>query len=120
METTPGLVDKLFYVQFSDAERIDPPLSPSHPYFDPAQAPHMQWSRNARLFPCETDRGGYLPIIDMARVWFEKLGFRGWVSLEIFSRTMSEADESVPRDHAQRGIISWNNLVKELGRAQLC
>lgn len=117
METTPGLVDKLFYIQLSDAERIDPPLSPSHPFFDPAQAPHMQWSRNARLFPCEHDRGGYLPIIEIARALFEKLGFRGWVSLEIFSRTMSEVGEGVPRDHAQRGIQSWNNLTKELGRA---
>ncbi|KAF9455848.1 xylose isomerase-like protein [Collybia nuda] len=117
METTPGLINKLFYAQLSDAERLTPPLSPSHPFFDPTQPPLMQWSRNARLFPCELDRGGYLPVVDIARVWFEKLGFRGWVSLEIFSRTMSEAGEGVPRDHARRGIESWNKLVKELGGA---
>lgn len=75
--------------------------------------PQMQWSRNIHLFPCEPDRGGYLPIIDSARVWFEEAGYRGWVSMEVFSRSMSEKDEIVPRTHAQRGVATSEALLKE-------
>lgn len=74
----------------------------------------MQWSRNARLFPCEEEMGGYLPVLDMARVVFGEVGFRGWVSMESFSRTMGESGEDVPMTHAQRGMKSWKALVKQL------
>lgn len=75
----------------------------------------MSWSRNARLFPCETERGGYLPVGDFAKVLFEDLGYRGWVSMEIFSRTMCEPGEEVPKEHAERGVRSWKKLCEELG-----
>lgn len=75
----------------------------------------MQWSRNARLFPFEEDMGGYLPIMDFVEVVFEDAGFRGWVSMELFSRTMSDSDPGVPRSHAQRGIKSWKAVLKAMG-----
>jgi 4-hydroxyphenylpyruvate dioxygenase len=100
MIDTPGLKDKLFYVQFSDAERLEPPLSPSHPYWDDNMLPHMQWSRNARLFPCET--GGVLPLVEIAQTWFVEMGWRGWVSMET---------------HAERGIGSWHRFLKEIGQS---
>lgn len=114
MAETPGLLAKLFYVQLSDAERLDPPLSPTHPYYDAAQKPNMQWSRNARLFPCEEDRGGYLPVEAVVKVLFEDVGFRGWVSMEVFSRTMLDPDPATPRAHAERGIRSWKTLLHRL------
>ncbi|KAJ7483331.1 xylose isomerase-like protein [Mycena latifolia] len=115
MAETPNLLAKLFYVQLSDAERLEPPLSPTHPYHDAAQKPNMQWSRNARLFPCEEARGGYLPVEAVASMLFENVGFRGWVSMEVFSRTMSDPDPATPRVHAERGIQSWKSLLQRLG-----
>jgi len=117
LANTPGLLSKLFYIQLSDAERLNPPLSSTHPFWNAAQLPHMQWSRNARLFPCEKDMGGYLPVLDMAKVLFDQVGFRGWVSLENFSRTMADPDPSVPKTHAERGMKSWKVLLKEMGGA---
>ncbi|PBL00734.1 sugar phosphate isomerase [Armillaria gallica] len=111
----PALLPKLFYVQLSDAEFIYPPLTPTHPFYDPAQKPQMMWSRNARLFPCESDRGGYLPVDKVAKVLFEDIGYRGWISMEVFSRTMSEPGKEVPREHAQRGMKSWKAFLTQLG-----
>ncbi|KAF9075067.1 4-hydroxyphenylpyruvate dioxygenase [Rhodocollybia butyracea] len=110
----PNLVKKIFYIQLSDAERLDPPLSPSHPFWDPEMKTRMMWSRNARLFPCEPELGGYLPVKDVAKVLFEDIGYRGTVSLEVFSRSMFEPGERVPEEHAQRGMKSWRNMLSEL------
>ncbi|KAJ7709005.1 putative 4-hydroxyphenylpyruvate dioxygenase [Mycena rosella] len=114
LASTPNLLAKLFYVQLSDAERLDPPLSPTHLYHDATQKPNIQWSRNARLFPCEEARGGYLPVEAVAKVLFEDMGFRGWVSMEVFSRTMSDPHPATPRAHAERGIESWKTLLQRL------
>jgi 4-hydroxyphenylpyruvate dioxygenase len=112
LATTSGLLPKLFYIQLSDAERLDPPISPTHPFWDASQKPHMQWSRNARLFPFEEDKGGYLPVMDFVKVVFDQVGYRGWVSMESFSRTMSDPGPGVPRSHAQRGMNSWKAVLK--------
>ncbi|KAJ6568391.1 xylose isomerase-like protein [Mycena vulgaris] len=114
LANTPNLLAKLFYVQLSDAERLEPPLSPIHPYYDAAQKPNMQWSRNARLFPCEEARGGYLPVEAVVKVLFGDMGFRGWVSLEVFSRSMTDPDPTTPKAHAERGIQSWKTLLQRL------
>ncbi|KAJ7147633.1 4-hydroxyphenylpyruvate dioxygenase [Mycena crocata] len=111
MAATPNLLAKLFYVQLSDAERLDLPLSPTHPYHDAAQKPNMQWSRNARLFPCEETRGGYQPVQAVVKVLLDK-GFCVWVSMKVFSRTMSDPDPDTPRAHAARGIESWRTMVQ--------
>ncbi|CAI7579753.1 unnamed protein product [Penicillium bialowiezense] len=106
---------KIFYVQLVDGERLSAPLDEKHPFHVAGQPTRMNWSRNARLFPFEESRGGYLPILDVARVFFEDLGFRGWVSLELFSRTLGETDAFVPADHARRGIDSYNKMAHVLG-----
>jgi 4-hydroxyphenylpyruvate dioxygenase len=74
----------------------------------------MNWSRNARLFPCEEDRGGYLPVLRIAEAFFG-IGFTGWVSLELFSRTCADKDPRVPGEHAERGMESWRRVVAALG-----
>lgn len=73
----------------------------------------MSWSCNARLFPCEPQRGGYLPVMDIVRAVL-RMGYRGWISMELFSRTTGEADFTVPKDHARRGSESWKRMSKEL------
>ncbi|KAJ7261873.1 xylose isomerase-like protein [Mycena rebaudengoi] len=107
--TGPALLPKLFYVQLSDAARLDPPLSPTHPFHDSAQKPAMQWSRNARLFPCE----GYLPVACVFRTLLA-MGFRGWVSLEVFNQSMADPDANTPRAHAERGMRAWKALLQQM------
>ncbi|KAF2148488.1 xylose isomerase-like protein [Myriangium duriaei CBS 260.36] len=107
-------IKKVFYIQVVDAEKQSPPLREGHEYHVKDQPSRMSWSRNARCFMYEQERGGYLPVEEVARVIIEKLGYKGFVSLELFSRTMSDPDPSTPRKHAERGIASWHKLVKAL------
>ncbi|PLB47437.1 3-dehydroshikimate dehydratase [Aspergillus steynii IBT 23096] len=107
-------VKKVFYVQVVDAERMQSPLVEGHPFYAEEQPARMSWSRNARLFLYEQDRGGYLPAVQVARAILKDLGFEGWVSMELFSRSMSDPDPSVPESHAQRGIAAWRKLREEL------
>jgi len=108
-------VAKVFYVQVVDAERLSEPLVRGHPFYNPQQPERMSWSRNCRLFYGEKDRGGYLPIKEIARAFFHGLGFEGWVSLELFHRRMAEEGADVPEELARRGAISWAKLQKDLG-----
>ena len=107
-------VKKVFYIQVVDAERMISPLVRGHPFFVEGQPARMSWSRNARLFMYEQDKGGYLPSLDVARVILKDMGYEGWVSMELFSRTMSDPDPTVPRNHAQRCINAWHRLREEL------
>lgn len=106
---------KVFFVQVVDGERLSEPLVEGHEFFVRGQPSRMSWSRNARLFPLEEERGGYLPVLDIMRAFVEDLHFvDGWVSLELFSRTVADPRREVPAEHGQRGIESWRKLVATL------
>jgi 4-hydroxyphenylpyruvate dioxygenase len=107
-------LNKVFYIQVVDAERMTSPLVEGHPFHTSGQPPRMSWSRNARTFAYEDDRGAYLPVEDVARAIIHDLGYKGYISMELFSRTMSEQGEHVPAEHAQRGMASWVKLVDRL------
>ncbi|OAL00304.1 xylose isomerase-like protein [Phaeosphaeriaceae sp. SRC1lsM3a] len=107
-------LNKVFYIQVVDAERMASPLVKGHPFYTSGQPPRMSWSRNARAFAYEEDRGAYLPVEDVARAIIHDMGYKGFVSMELFSRTMSEAGEHVPAEHARRGMASWAKLVERL------
>jgi 4-hydroxyphenylpyruvate dioxygenase len=107
-------LDKVFYIQVVDAEKMGSPLVKGHPYHVDGNSPRMSWSRNARAYIYETDRGAYLPVEDIARVLIRGLGYKGFVSMELFSRTMAEEGEDVPRQHAQRGIAAWKKFAERL------
>ncbi|KAH7071856.1 xylose isomerase-like protein [Paraphoma chrysanthemicola] len=107
-------LDKVFYIQVVDAERMESPLVSGHPFHVDGNPPRMNWSRNARVYMYETDRGAYLPAEDVARAIIEGLGYKGWVSMELFSRTMAEQGDEVPASHAERGIVAWRKLVQRL------
>ncbi|KAE8382312.1 xylose isomerase-like protein [Aspergillus bertholletiae] len=107
-------VHKVFYVQVVDAERMQQPLIEGHPFYVEGQPARMSWSRNARLFLYEQDRGGYLPVVQVAEAFLQGLGFEGWVSMELFSRSMADPDSTVPEMHAQRGIKAWERLAEAL------
>jgi 4-hydroxyphenylpyruvate dioxygenase len=107
-------VTKVFYLQASDGERLVRPLLEGHPWHSDEQPARMSWSRNARLFVYETEKGGYMPVIEVLRRIINELGYYGWISMELFSRTMTESHPNVPLSHAQRGFTSWEKLKREL------
>lgn len=107
-------VSKVFYLQVADAERLSEPLVPGHPFYNPEQPARMSWSRNCRLFYGEWDRGAYLPVKDIAWAIFHRIGFKGWVSLELFNRRMADEGAEVPEELAQRGAISWAKLQQDM------
>lgn len=102
----------LRYIQVADAEMMDRPLTSSHPWMAGNNSdPKMIWSRNARLFPGE--KGGYLPVFNVIEDLID-MGWTGWVSLEIFSRTTSTPGESTIEEHATRAWASWEKIMAEL------
>lgn len=107
-------VEKVFYVQVVDGERLEKPIEPGHEYFIEDQDTRMGWSRNARVFPFE-DRG-YMPILEVleAITGDEGLGYKGWISFELFSRTMNEAGDEVPAEHAARAAVSREKLAEAM------
>jgi 4-hydroxyphenylpyruvate dioxygenase len=108
-------VSKVFYVQVVDAERLASPLLPGHSFHVDGQPARMSWSRNARLFPFE--ELAYLPILCVLKAITEEdgLNYKGWISMELFSRTMIDPKPSTPREHAQRAMESWKKLVPYMG-----
>jgi Sugar phosphate isomerases/epimerases len=71
------------YLQLSDATVADPEQK-GYPRRDLKQPPFMTQSRNCRIFPCEPAHfGGTLPLLDVAKTVFD-MGYRGWVSMEVF------------------------------------
>ncbi|KAJ5658871.1 hypothetical protein N7507_005322 [Penicillium longicatenatum] len=106
-------VEKIFFMQLSDAERFDPPFSKDHPWYVEGEAPQFSWSKHGRPFPYEHDLGAYLPMTEIVKAWIVDIGFKGWVSMEIFDRGMKSKD-SKPEVAASRGIESWKTLQKQL------
>jgi 4-hydroxyphenylpyruvate dioxygenase len=105
-------VKKVFYIQVVDAEKMRNPLIEGHAFYAADQPARMSWSRNARLFAFE--EGGYLPVLDATKAIIKGLGYKGWVSMELFSRTMNEPGDEVPKAHAQRAREAWEKLEKEI------
>lgn len=108
-------VSKVFYVQVVDAELLQEPLGEGHPLYQADQDPRMSWSRNCRLFYGEQERGAYLPIREILHVILNDLGYRGWLSAELFNASLFEETPVVPEQHARRAAESWQKTVKEFG-----
>lgn len=108
-------IEKLAYIQLSDAERFDQPFSKAHPWFTEGEAAEFTWSKHARPFPLETQHGGYLPVADMVRAWVIEKRFDGWVSMETFDRRTRD-EKVTPEQCADNAERSWNKLEKALGR----
>lgn len=108
-------VEKVFMLQLSDAERLSSPLIEGHPLYVKGQPCRMSWSRKARLFPCEEHLGGHLPILSITKAVVYDLGYRGWVSMETFSRHLRETDPKLPTRMAQRAASSYKKVFRQLG-----
>ncbi|KAK3192318.1 hypothetical protein K4F52_001531 [Lecanicillium sp. MT-2017a] len=107
-------INKLFLLQVADAERLSQPLDSKHPFYDASQPARMSWSRNCRLFYGESVFGGYLPIQAILDTIIHGLGYKGWLSFEVFNRVAAKTDSDVPEMLASRASISWNKMVKDL------
>jgi len=107
-------VRKIFFVQLADAEQLEMPLVEGHKFYDASQPARMSWSRNCRLFYGEQSLGGYLPIREIAHAIFKDIGYRGWVSAELFNKFMAESSPDVPEKMASRGTASWKKLIADL------
>ena len=114
MEECP--LEKIFYLQLSDAEKLDGPLVPGSPAYNPEWAhwdATMHYCVWGRLFPFESNLGAYFPMQDILRVWLRDKQWAGWVSMEIFHR--DEDQESVgPEVLAARGSRSWMTIRQRL------
>lgn len=106
-------IDKLFYVQLSDAERFDPIFSRDHPWFVEGEAAEFTWSKHARPFPGEVNLGGYLPVGDFLKACVVDTDFKGWISMEIFDRRMRDARFKID-EAATRATSSWAKLLQEV------
>lgn len=69
--------EKIFYVQISDGERMDPPYSEKHPWYDPSLQVGHVWSDHARPFPLEVDYGAYMPVQEITQGFLIDKGFTG-------------------------------------------
>ena len=106
-------LDKIFYIQLSDGELLDPPYSESHPWYDRDLAVGHVWSNEARPFPLENDYGAYMPVQTIAQAFLVDKGFSGWVSLETFDRRMRE-EKNDPTQNARRAVSAWWHLKQRL------
>jgi 4-hydroxyphenylpyruvate dioxygenase len=107
-------VSRLFLLQVADAERLESPLTPAHPFYNPEQPARMSWSRNARLFYGEEEHGAYLPARAILSAVVSDLKYDGWLSFEVFNREFFNTDARIPSQMAQRAAKSWNKMVAEL------
>ncbi|KAG2411505.1 hypothetical protein HFD88_009061 [Aspergillus terreus] len=103
-------LEKLFVVQMADAEKLSEVLKPSHAVYMPGQPSRMSWSRAARLFFCEEDRGGYLPVLDVLHT-VVNMGWSVWLAYEVFSWTLAGLEFNTPELHAERASPSWSKVA---------
>jgi 4-hydroxyphenylpyruvate dioxygenase len=105
--------DKIFFFQIGDAERVD-----SHTFqrpSDPETPALLPWSRSHRLYPLETSRGAYMPA-ELVAAAVLATGYKGPLSLEVFSASLNVAGEQVPGEHAGRGVAGLKALVEAAKR----
>lgn len=106
--------EKIFYVQFSDASKFDPPLTDDSPLFEGLEVKdsRLAWSRNARPFPLE--KPGYYPVAEIARTWLVEYGWEGWASMESFLEE-AKLEQNTPAVMAARGRESVEKLLVAMG-----
>jgi 4-hydroxyphenylpyruvate dioxygenase len=109
--TVPG--DRIYFVQCGDAELIDPKRFKKQLEEDPTVPALLPWSRGHRLYPCETSKGGYMPV-ELVIAAVVATGYKGPISLEVFNNSLNQPGEDIPRTHAQRGIVGLEKLMKTM------
>lgn len=102
--------DKIYFLQISDAYRMQPPLVPRpEPNDDTGLRPRGRWSHDYRPLPYD---GGYLPIADFTRAVLGT-GFRGWLSVEVFDGQFEKKYGEDLKGYAEKARDSTLRLVRE-------
>lgn len=101
--------EKIFFLQISDAYRVDPPLSTEPD--SQGLRPRGRWSHGYRPLPYD---GGYLPVVEFTKAVLAT-GFRGWMSIEVFDGQGSRkySDDMCP--YAKTAMSSLERLLEEAG-----
>ncbi|PWZ03017.1 xylose isomerase-like protein [Testicularia cyperi] len=105
--------DKIFFLQIGDARKMEQPLEPSPNEHEPRPA-RMIWSRGNRLFPCEFDRGAFLPVKEFVYHAVVAAGYQGPWSIEVFNSSLNEENDAVPSTHARRARTGLDRLVEQV------
>mgnify|MGYP004716885629 CR=1 FL=1 len=112
-DTCPA--EKIVYIQLCDGEFMDPPFSPSHSAHNDEHDVLFHWCMWGRVFPLEVEAGAYFPLEEILRAWLIERGWKGWVSMETFHRTMYDEDQ-VPDVWAKRAVLSWDRITNLLSK----
>jgi len=107
-------VQKIFLVQMGDAEKLSEPIMPGHILYNKTQPARMSWSRHSRLFYGEQHLGGYLPTKEIMLVVLRGLGYKGWLSYEIFNHRLLNPDQSIPGEMAQRASRAFDKMIQDI------
>ncbi|KAJ5965008.1 uncharacterized protein N7479_004884 [Penicillium vulpinum] len=97
--TVPG--DRIFFFQCGDAELMNP--ATFLPPTDPETPALLPWSRSHRLYPLEQSRGAYMPV-ELVAAAVLATGYQGPISLEVFNASLNKPGQTVPAEHASRGM----------------
>lgn len=98
--------EKIFFLQISDAYRMDPPLK--NKADESGLRPRGQWSHDYRPLPYD---GGYLPVEDFTRAVLDT-GFRSWFSMEVFDGKGPEKYGDDLNPYAKQAFESLQRLLK--------
>jgi 4-hydroxyphenylpyruvate dioxygenase len=109
---------KVFLVQVADAAEVAG-LVPGHRLHVDGQPARMSWSRTSRLFYGEGGRGAYLPVLQVLGAVVHGLGYKGWLSFEVFNSELMDGDKMLPDQLAERAAQSWGVMMRDLAQAQV-
>jgi len=101
--------EKIFFLQISDAYKMDPPLDKEPD--EQGLRPRGRWSHDYRPLPYD---GGYLPVVEFTKAVLGT-GFKGWMSIEVFD---GQAPQKYPDDmgpYAKKAMSSLEKLLEEAG-----
>ena len=118
----PGFVPagKVALVQVADAELLEG-VDGGHVLGAPTKKGCLRnWSRNCRLFPMEEGLGGHMPVVEILGALTRRgeeggVGYEGWVSMEVFTRSTEGAGEACVEWHVGRAWASWVRLRDAMG-----
>ena len=109
-QEVPG--EKILLLQIGDAKRLPEPLEPS-PRQGESRPSRMIWSRSSRLYPCEKERGAFMPVQQFVAA-VAKTGYAGAWSIEVFNDSLSDPSPKVPTEHARRARAGLDKLVEQI------
>lgn len=108
--------ERVALVQIADAELVGS-VGEGHALYEGTKKECLKnWSRNCRLFPLEEELGAHMPTVDILKAVTEKggIGYEGWVSMEVFSRSTAGGEGCVEW-YARRAWASWVRLMAAMG-----